>query len=149
MATGREGRGESAHTIQNGDNDPIDKNKASEDVCFGPPLDADTEGVSQVSRGFEKEEEGGREQTYRRDKRATDISDHRPIKGEEAHAKAMGVSEERVDHLVMGTNPADPGENGEGGEEVAREEVPEEGAQEREEEEAFAGHIPLLGAAVR
>ncbi len=42
----------------------------------------------------------------------------------------MGVSEERVDHLVLGMDPAYPGENGEGGEEVAGEEVPEERAEE-------------------
>ena len=147
MATAREGRNENARTVQNGDNDPIDNNKGSEDISFCPPLDADTKGVGQSRL---REGEGGkREPTHRRDERAAGIRDHRPIKGDDAHAEAVGVSEERVDHLVLGTDPADPGENGEGGEEVTGEEVPEEGAQEREKEEAFAGHMPLLGAAVR
>jgi len=61
----------------------------------------------------------------------------------------VSVSEERVDHLVLGTDPTHPGENGQGGEEVAGEEVPKEGTQEREEEEAFAGHVSLLSAAIR
>ena len=96
-----------------------------------------------------REREGGREeQTHRCDKRATGIRDHRPVKGDKAHAKTVDVSEERVDHLVLGTDPAYPGENGEGGEKVAGEEVPEEGAEECEKEEAFAGHMPLLGATV-
>lgn len=111
-----------------------------------PTTSADTEEVGQSKL---REREGGREeQTHRCDKRATGIRDHRPVKGDEAHAKTVDVSEERVDHLVLGTDPAYPGENGEGGEKVAREEVPEEGAEEREKEEAFAGHVSLLGATV-
>ena len=61
----------------------------------------------------------------------------------------MIVPKERVDNFVLGADPADPGEDGEGGEEVAGEEVPEEGAQKDDEEEAFAGHVPLFGPAVR
>ena len=45
-------------------------------------------------------------------------------------------------------DPAYPGENGEGGEEVAGEEVPEKRAEKREKEETLPGHVPLLGATV-
>ena len=88
-------------------------------------------------------------QTHWGDERAARIRDHRPVEGEEAHTKTVVVSEEGVDHLILGTDPADPGEDGKGGEEVAGEKVPEERAEKRDEEEAFAGHVALFGAAVR
>ena len=90
-----------------------------------------------------------RTQTHWCDERAARIRDHRPIKGDEAHTKTVVVPEERVDHLILGADPADPGEDGEGGEEVPGEKVPEERAEKCDEEEAFAGHVPLLGAVVR
>ena len=145
LAIGRVGgQHESARTVQNGDNDPIDKNETSEDVCLGPPLDAGVR-QSSVRQGPGRE---SAEQTHWRDERAARIRDHGPIKGEDAHAQAVVVPEKRVDHPVLGADPAHPGEDGEGGEKVAGEEVPEEGAEKRDEEEAFAGHVALLGPAI-
>ena len=72
-----------------------------------------------------------------------DVRDLGPVEGDEGHAQAREVSEQLVDDEVVGRNPADPVEVAEGLEDVAREEVPEERAGERIDEETFTGDTPM------
>lgn len=69
----------------------------------------------------------------------TNESDLRPVEGEDGHAEPRGLSEELVDDDVLRCDPAYPAEEREGLEEVAGEEVPEEGADEDVEEEPLTG----------
>lgn len=98
--------------VQNWCEEPVEEHEAEGDVGLGPP--------------------GG-------GKRGPDVCNLGPIEGDERHAHAVLVSEHLVDGDIVRDNPADPGEVAEGLENVAREEVPKEPAQEAVVEEPLSG----------
>ena len=62
----------------------------------------------------------------------------------EATHQAAAVAEQLVDDDVIRSNPADPVEEREGLEDVAGEEVPASGSEERVEEEPFAAYTTTV-----
>lgn len=64
----------------------------------------------------------------------------RPIKRDYAHSHPGEIPEHLVDWDIIWSDPSDPREVAERGEDVPREEVPAERAEEGEEEEFIATH---------
>ncbi|KAI3487156.1 hypothetical protein L1887_48989 [Cichorium endivia] len=93
--------------------DPDEADKAGKDVALGPPG---------------------------RDEGRADVDDLGPVKGEHREAEARGGAEHDVDGHVGGPDPADPVEEGEGGEEVAGHKVKDKGGDGDDAEEAEARH---------
>ena len=60
----------------------------------------------------------------------------------------MIVPEQVIDDATAWPDPAYPVEHAEGGEEVPRYKVPQETADEGEEEESFSGDVALFGAPI-
>lgn len=88
------------------------------------------------------------ENTYGCHKRTSDESNHAPIEGQDAHTQASVCAEQCVDDDVVGSNPTDPVEHAERGEEVSRNPVPYKAAGKGDDEEALAGHVVGFALAV-
>jgi len=95
--------------VKNGSDDPVKKDKASEDVELSPP--GDHEGTANPA-------------------------DLGPVKGEEAHAEARVNAKELIEGDVVWGSPADEGKDGKGLKEIAGEEEEEEGGEHEDDEEA-------------
>lgn len=128
-------------TIDNGGDDPEDDDERDNSVQLGPPLERKKSGQG------EGEEEERRDETCRGYKRAFEVGNHGPVKGEDAHAETRVCSEQGVDDNIVGGNPASPIEDAEGSEKEAWNPVPDEAANESNEEETFAGNVASVGFA--
>src|ERR1700753_2364618 len=83
--------------------------------------------------------------TYGSDQGAPNPRDHSPIEGNETHTQASVVAEELIDNNVVRCDPANPVEDAEGSEQISREPVPYEGANEAVKEETFTANVATIG----
>lgn len=82
------------------------------------------------------------------DEGTIDEGDHAPVKGQETHSKARLIAEELVYNDIVRGNPANPIENAECREDVAREPKPKEAGKHGEDEELLARNMLRLALAV-
>lgn len=75
---------------------------------------------------------------------AEERGDSSPIEGEGADAKALKAGADLLGGDGVGEDPANPGDVGDGGEEVTRDGVPGEAADEHDDEELGPRHAALI-----
>jgi hypothetical protein len=108
--------------VERGGNHPEKENEANADVELSPP--------------------GSGERRH-------DVSDLSPIESDKSHSEALEDAEHLVDLDIVGGDPADPREVGEGGEDVAGEEVPGGRSGKRVNEETLTAHtLTITGTGV-
>lgn len=103
--------------VHSGGDDPEEEDEASQDVGLSPPWDGEGRAV---------------------------VGDLGPIERDKGHAKTRGVTEQRVDGVVMRSDPSDPREGTEGAEEITGKDVPDGTTNENVQEETFTGDTATL-----
>ena len=82
--------------VDNGGDDPVENDDGEANVSCDPP---------------------------RSGKRRTGVGDLTPVECENTHGHAVCDAEQLIDHTIVGSHPAYPGEARESGEEIGRQEV--------------------------
>ena len=82
--------------VENGGDDPVENDDGEANVSCDPP---------------------------RSGKRRTGVGDLAPVECEDTHGHAVCDAEQLIDHTIVGSHPAYPGEARESGEEIGRQEV--------------------------